>query len=69
MEDTTNGQYRRPPAADCNAPVASFYSNYPFQTPVQRYPGKLISLRSAGAAAFYPGPVRGAGYPVRTDSR
>lgn len=71
MKNATNEQYHGSPAADSDSSIASFYYNSPVQKPVtlQRHPVNLISLHPTGPAAFYPGPVRGAGYSIRTDTR
>lgn len=73
MENTTNEQHYHG-LRDSDTSFASFYYSFPpVQTPVQKpqqHPVKLIStLHSTGPAAFYAGPVRGAGhYSIRTDN-
>ena len=69
MRNATNEQYHESPAADSDSSIASFDYNSPVQRPVQKHPVKLISLHSTGPAAFYPEPVRRAGYSIRTDTR
>lgn len=67
--ESTNGQYHEP--SDTSIAASFYYNNNnhsPVQTPHAIVPQKR-QLRSAGPAAFYAGPVRGAGYySIRTDS-